>query len=78
VRVRLDHDAVSLEVVDTARGFEPAAVARAPRDAEVGRGLALIKALVDQLGFTVSGGTIVHMRKRLGWRDDAPLRRLTK
>jgi serine/threonine-protein kinase RsbW len=78
VRARLDHHAVSLEVVDTGPGFDPAAVPRAPRDAEVGRGLALMQALVDKLGFSVSGGTIAHMRKRLGWRDDAPLHRLAE
>jgi hypothetical protein len=33
VRARLAHHAVSLEVVDTGPGFDPAAIARAPRDA---------------------------------------------
>jgi hypothetical protein len=37
-----------------------------------------MQALVDKLAFTASGGTIVHMRKRLGWRADAPPHRLTE
>jgi serine/threonine-protein kinase RsbW len=47
-------------------------------DAESGRGVALMHALMDQVRFTSEPekGTIVHLVKRLEFDDDSPTRQL--
>jgi serine/threonine-protein kinase RsbW len=47
-------------------------------DAESGRGIKIMQALVDDVTFDTEPehGTIVYMQKRLTWRDEALLRRL--
>ncbi|MGH2731233.1 MAG: ATP-binding protein [Actinomycetota bacterium] len=62
--VRFDHSGI---------GLDPAAL-----DAETGRGVHLMRALVDSLEF-VSGpkeGTRLHLVKRLEFTDDSPVHRL--
>jgi serine/threonine-protein kinase RsbW len=76
VEVEIAGDACRIGVGDGARfdhaglGANPAAV-----DAETGRGIHLMRALVDSLEF-VSGpneGTTVHLVKRLEFTDDSPV-----
>ncbi|WP_083983482.1 ATP-binding protein [Actinomadura hibisca] len=46
--------------------------------AESGRGIRIMRALVDDLDIDSAPdrGTVVHLRKRLTWRDEALIRRL--
>ena len=72
-----------LRVVDVGRGFDHTAVAAATGDsgdhvAERGRGLGLMRALVDHIELLSEpeAGTLVHLVKQLAFDDDAPARRL--
>jgi serine/threonine-protein kinase RsbW len=74
-----------VEVADSGVGMSPhepgepdpqqASVAQLP---ESGRGLAVMRACVDNvtLDSRPGRGTVVTMRKRISWPEDAPLRRL--
>ena len=72
--------ACHIRVVDVGRGFDHEALSpgMATPDAEHGRGVALMQALVDQVRFESEPeqGTIVHLVKRLRFDDTAPARRL--
>jgi|SRR5215211_3484008 len=72
VAVACTDDAVDVELVDRGR-FQPRLVEESPVEAEGGRGLPLMLALVDEIEFTsVGDGTRVRMRKharRSGARD---------
>lgn len=73
--------ACHIRVVDVGRGFDYQALSppeMAAVDAEHGRGVALMHALVDQVRFESEPehGTVVHLVKRLRFDDDAPARRL--
>ena len=67
-----------LEVVDRGVGFDAAALGRAASgedaetDAETGRGLQIMRALMDVVEFTSTPGdarTVVRLEKDLAWRD---------
>ena len=62
-----------LEVVDHGHGFDGSRQghAQAAADAEQGRGIQLMRALVDQVEFVSRPhrGTVVHLEKQLSWRD---------
>jgi serine/threonine-protein kinase RsbW len=63
-----------LRVIDVGRGFDavaPPAPAGAQLEAERGRGLALMEALVDRVQFASrpQAGTIVRLEKRLTYAD---------
>ncbi|SNT44776.1 serine/threonine-protein kinase RsbW [Actinomadura meyerae] len=66
-----------LKVMDSGRGPRPAPADRGALS-ESGRGLKIMRALVDELDIDSSPdrGTVVHLRKRLTWRDGALVRRL--
>ena len=71
-----------IEVVD--RGGEAfdgsdAGLAEAEPGAEDGRGIQLMRALVDRVTFTSRPqvGTVVHLEKSLDWYEDAPIKKLT-
>ncbi|HZB31300.1 MAG TPA: ATP-binding protein [Streptosporangiaceae bacterium] len=51
---------------------------RPEAEAESGRGINIMRALVDDVTFDTAAehGTIVYLQKRLTWRDEALLRRL--
>lgn len=70
-----------IEVRDTGTGFDHDAqgFAEAAASAEGGRGILLMRSLVDRVQFeSVPGdGTVVHLAKRLTWRDGSLLGRLT-
>jgi serine/threonine-protein kinase RsbW len=62
--------------IDAAGPETPAAAARL--EAESGRGIKIMRALVDDVTFDTAPeqGTIVYLEKRLTWQDEALLRRL--
>ncbi|MFB4305369.1 ATP-binding protein [Actinomadura sp. GTD37] len=73
----VDDGVCMLKIKDSGRGPRPA-----PQDrgvlSESGRGLKIMRALVDDLDIDSSPdrGTVVHLRKRLTWRDGALIGRL--
>ncbi|HYX43798.1 MAG TPA: ATP-binding protein [Acidimicrobiales bacterium] len=74
VSVEIDGDRCTIRVVDTGRGFDEGAVEDgATADSERGRGIQLMKALVDRVHFRsdAGAGTAVHLEKTLRFRDDA-------
>jgi serine/threonine-protein kinase RsbW len=74
----LDDDKCVIEVIDRGGGFDSAflGLSEAGTEAEAGRGIQLMRRLVDRVRFEnrSKGGTVVHLEKALFWRDDAPLR----
>nr|MDT0666058.1 ATP-binding protein [Micromonospora sp. DSM 115978] len=85
VSVGVDNEMAVIEVIDRGGGFEPpaaasAALAPGDLDAEGGRGILLMRELMDDVRFiTVDGpnpGTRVQLTKRLVWDEAAPGRRL--
>ena len=70
-----------IRVVDTGRGFDrerQSEDASPDVRAERGRGIALMKALVDCVQFESKpdAGTVVHLEKALHFRESAPIHRL--
>lgn len=66
-----------LKVVDRGTGFDEDALGRGetPLEAEHGRGIQLMRALVDDVSFDSrpDEGTVVYLQKELSWRADTPL-----
>lgn len=82
VEVRTSGTSVALRVKDAGAGFRPATgslepAAAGPPLAENGRGLHLMRVLVDDLRFVSDGssGTVVQLEKSLRLRPDSPLAR---
>jgi serine/threonine-protein kinase RsbW len=83
VAIGIDHKLCVIEVIDTGHGFDSASF---PIDrhieptAEEGRGIVLMRALVDRVEFTSrpEKGTIVHLEKDLVWADASPIKALTE
>ena len=71
-----------IEVIDRGQGFDGSSkgLADAAPTAEDGRGIQLMRALVDKVTFTSRPqvGTVVHLEKELAWQDDAPIQKLTE
>ena len=82
VSAGIDGRACVLEVIDRGGGFDGSiqGLAEADPSAEDGRGIPLMRALVDKVTFTSRPqvGTIVHLEKELEWYDDAPIKKLTE
>ncbi|RSN66452.1 MULTISPECIES: ATP-binding protein [Actinomadura] len=76
VAARVDESVCELEIADRGRGPRPAPAERGVLS-ESGRGLKIMRALVDDLDIdhAPDRGTVVHLRKRLTWRDGALVRR---
>jgi serine/threonine-protein kinase RsbW len=76
------HDALCvIDVIDNGSGFDATRLGLADADsgAEAGRGLQLIRALVDNVRFSpVEGRGSVHFEKALVAIDGTPYRRLNK
>jgi serine/threonine-protein kinase RsbW len=75
----VDDDLCVLKIMDWGRGLRRAKPAEELGTlSESGRGLRIMRALVDDLSIDSSPdrGTVVHLRKRLTWRDEALIRRL--
>jgi serine/threonine-protein kinase RsbW len=78
----LDDNACVIEVIDTGRGFDADRLGHAEADpsAEEGRGIQLIRALVDKVHFSprAESGTIVHLEKELTYVAGSPLQKLVE
>lgn len=78
VKVELAADHCAITVVDKGGGFDAGAVPARPDDESgSGRGLMLMRALVDNVKFTnePQAGAVVHMVKALTYDQDHPLHR---
>lgn len=82
VSAGVDGTACVIEVIDRGQGFDGSVkgLAEAEPHAEDGRGIQLMRALVDKVTFTSrpAVGTVVHLEKELEWEHDAPIKRLTE
>ena len=67
-----------LKIADTGHGFESEAQKGATPDSESGRGIKIMRALVDDVTFDSrpDSGTVVYLEKRLSWREESPMRLL--
>lgn len=76
VVVVLEDDVCSIDVVDRGGGFDATThgLADAPAESEGGRGILLMRRLVDRVHFDNRpvGGTVVHLEKHVRRRPDAP------
>ena len=80
VHISIDDERCTIRVKDAGIGFDVDAREQARHDdvtAESGRGLDLIRALVDRVKFISKPevGVIVHLEKELEFDDDHPVRR---
>lgn len=78
VSIELAADRCAITVLDRGEGFDPSVVGdQEDDDAESGRGLTLMRALVDNLNFVSEPkiGAVVHMVKQLDYDDNHPFRR---
>lgn len=68
-----------LKIVDRGAGFDADDLVDPPLEAEHGRGIQLMRALVDDVFFESAPeeGTVVYLQKDLSWREDAPLAQAT-
>jgi serine/threonine-protein kinase RsbW len=82
VRVGVFPDSCEIHVTDLGVGLAPGVLERMPAgvEDESGRGVQLMRALVDQLQFVAgpSAGLSVRFLKRLSLRDGAVMRRLSE
>src|SRR4051794_15379434 len=82
VQAGLDDSGCVIEVIDTGRGFDAEHLGHAEAEptAEEGRGIQLIRALVDRVHFRsrTEAGTIVRLEKELVYAEGSPMRRLTE
>lgn len=81
VRVAIDDTACIIRIVDAGHGFDSDNLAQgmaAEPSAESGRGIQLIRALVDSVTFVSKpeAGTMVHLEKQLDFHEDAAMHRL--
>ena len=82
VSAGIDGTICIIEVIDRGGGFDSATkgLTAAEPSAEDGRGIQLIRALVDRVTFTSRPqvGTVVHLEKQLTWSDGSVIQRLTE
>ena len=81
VSAGINGDVCVIEVIDRGSGFDSGALGRgdAHVDAEEGRGIQIMRALVDRVTFDTAehNGTVVHLEKRLRWQEGAVVKQLT-
>ena len=79
VHLTVESETCEIRVVDTGRGFDSSVLTQdmAPAGAEQGRGVGLLRALVDRVQFDSrpEAGTVVHLVKQLKVPADGLLRR---
>ena len=82
VSAGIDGTLCIIEVIDRGGGFDSATQGLVDADpgAEDGRGIQLMRALVDRVTFTSrpQTGTVVHLEKQLEWDDSSMIKRLTE
>lgn len=80
VTARIIDDICEIDVIDTGHGFDAEFLGRsdAPTTAESGRGIQLMRALVDRVAFESrpEAGMMVHLEKRLEFTPDSPMQPL--
>jgi serine/threonine-protein kinase RsbW len=78
VSAGIDGEQCVVEVLDRGGGFDASMERIAGDHAEDGRGIALMRALMDKMEFSnkSASGTVVHLEKQLVWKDDAVISRL--
>jgi serine/threonine-protein kinase RsbW len=80
VTARIRDHVCAIDVIDRGHGFDADSLGRAEAEptAESGRGIQLMRALVDRVAFQnrPEHGTIVHLEKRIALADDSPLHAL--
>ncbi len=74
----INQDACVIEIIDRGAGFDASLSRPSEELAEGGRGIEIMRALVDRLEFISrpTEGTVVHLEKRLVWQEGAILSRL--
>jgi serine/threonine-protein kinase RsbW len=82
VSAGIDGDICVIEIVDRGgAGFDASDLGHddAHPAAEAGRGIQLMRALVDKVTFTnvPTVGTVVHLEKRLEWTEQAAIKQLS-
>lgn len=79
VSTEINDDNCIIRVVDTGRGFDSKSLGfeHAAISAEQGRGIQLMRALVDKVHFESrpEAGTIVHLEKALVFHEQSPVHR---
>ncbi len=82
VSAGIDGTLCIIEVIDRGGGFDSSTkgIVDAEPSAEDGRGIQLMRALVDKVTFTSKPqvGTVVHLEKQLEWHDDSVINKLTE
>ena len=82
VSAGIDGTLCIIEVIDRGGGFDSATkgLVQADPSAEDGRGIQLMRALVDKVTFTSrpQDGTVVHLEKQLVWDEGSMIKRLTE
>ncbi len=82
VSAGIDGDQCVIEVIDRGSGFDGSLLGLEHADgaAEGGRGIQLMRALVDRVEFTSrpSAGTVVHLEKALVWREGSIIQHWTE
>lgn len=65
-----------LKIVDRGQGFSDESDKSVHPDSESGRGIKIMKALVDDVRFDSrpESGTVVYLQKRLSWQEGFPIR----
>jgi serine/threonine-protein kinase RsbW len=78
VIVGIDAGQCVLKVMDRGQGFNGASEKSVHPDSESGRGITIMKALVDDVSFESrpESGTVVYLQKRLSWKEESPMRLL--
>jgi serine/threonine-protein kinase RsbW len=81
VEVLLSEQWCHIRVIDTGQGIDVEALTRAMPKAgdDAGRGLVLMRLLVDRIDFEShpEAGTVVHLRKRLDFEDGSAMKELS-
>ena len=82
VSAGIDGDQCVIEVVDRGGGFDGSrhGMADASTTAEEGRGIQIMRALVDTVTFTSRPhrGTVVHLEKKLEWQPGSVIQQWTE
>ena len=81
VSAGINGDVCIIEIIDRGAGFEAAELGHGDADphAEGGRGIQIMRALVDKVTFKniPRVGTVVHLEKRLEWTESSAIKLLT-
>lgn len=71
----IDENVCVVKVTDAGKGFDLSAQTGPAADSESGRGIKLMRSLVDDVDFESApgAGTVVYLQKRLTWSNGAPI-----